>query len=351
MNTIFFPRKDFDVEICNHRHDKKMTYVEQTDELDLSAADIILSKALSRSLRVGGFIGQHAQTLPLSTYIQNRISDSTLRCDYYFPPKNSADSGIEYTEEEFDALYENNRQWFYNLMNRNPSCLSYGYGITNYSTFAKKYFLAGRNSGYYSTYDYGKSFNGSFLGSPNQAYTLDNWINHYASFRWYDNAKTVGVEASLQSLSDVIDVAYASSGMVHNFTHWHQMRSDTTGLLGYDVYDTYFDMLVAKNVNNDIHFCSFGEAVEYMVFRSMISKAVMYRPKNDLSKLIIRMESLNSINVNPILNTPISVKVDLSMTHLAEKIVRCKGGTIYNQTGNIVIVEIPYSEFSGAILY
>lgn len=335
MDCPFLNVIDVDLSVCNHRYDNTMTYVEQTDTLQEPSATNVLTKAFSSGIRVGANIGQHAQTLPLSTFVSDSLTNGTLKCDYYFPAKNDLVSTEQYTENEFDILYESNRAWFSSLIGKDPSVLSYGYGNTNYSEFAKKYFLAGRNSQFNLTVsEYGKSFDNSFLGNPQRSYLLDNFISHVSTYRWYDEAIYIGKAQALQNLADAIDIAYLSGGLVTNFTHWHDVVNIAD-------YDDYFSMLSAKNVNNDIHFCSYGEAVEYMVFRSIVSKVTTYIPRSNVNSINIKIET-DTFDKTDILNTPLSIKFNLTSSILDGKTVQCTGGTIYSQIGNIVMIDVDY---------
>lgn len=354
MEIIFFPKSQYPVSVCNHRYGKGMTFTEQSDESKQDAIDQVLALSYPE-MRFGCFVGKHAVgTLNIEelTYLQ---AIDKLRCDYYFPPKHPSDKTILYSEEEFNNIYTDAVEWFMGFTNRIPSSISYGYGIFNYADFVKSKFLSARNSGEQTTLNsYGLAYNKSFIGAPNKAYNntlteVGEWMNRRSTYRLWNQATSVGIEQALYIISNSIDNAYQNSGWFTNFSHWRDMLSSE--ITFNNLYKPYFDLIKSKTYYNDIHFCSWGEAVEYMVFREMIKNVAMC--KNGIKdELIIAIDVDNKFNINTdLLYTPISLEINLTGTILEGKNVLIKGGTIINTGENIYIVEINYKRINSCILY
>lgn len=360
MKVVFFPRNDYpnNIEICNHRLDKKMTYTEDTDVLPQRAIDYILPMAVTRGINTCVFASMEADTV-LSEYVMTQINNNLLYPDVYFMPTRYAATDI--TEEEIDADYQRYLNWFLPIFGRKPVSFAYSVGNTSYSQFMMKYFLAGRNSGKNEYTDYGTG-----LGNPsNIPYSLSGYISKQSSFRWWDTARqnSDNFAVQIQAVADKIDETLLNGGWVNNFTHWHnvvdldidpitgEVREGREGLPSISAYDDYFAMLAQKNANNEIYFAGYGEAVAYLVYRESISKAVMYSPvgaEND--KLIIRLEAKNVFNIDTdLLQVPISIKFSTTGTPLEGQTIRCDYNLI-SLGNNQYIVEIPYSEYAGAVI-
>lgn len=339
MKTIFFPRSDYDVRVCAHRHDKKMTYIEQTDTLQDNSINQVLELAKNYNIRVGAYIGRHAHSAH-DEDVKKWMDQDLLRCDYYFPPKSSSDSSQVYTESEFNTLYNSNVEWFQKLNHeRTPSVLSFGYGNRNYSHFCERVFLAGR--GGYGGVAIGKDchygyLNGVAIGGGSGG-GIDYWmLRNPCHGMWYDDAKTVGVESALDRLKSMINDAYIKGGMFQNFTHWHQM-SGASGDMGFSAYDAYFKMLKSLDFYNDIHFCSYGEAIEYKTLREAIIKVSAYKP---IGKDYINIVYVTN-ELSHLCNTPITVNVDLTNSGLNLDNLKCHGGRIVSKNGSSVMLDIP----------
>lgn len=358
MDVIFFPRNDYpnNVEVCAHRHGKKMTYTEQTDGLyyihpTTPSYSWFVGYAKSNGIKVGSFAGLASGMEDPDGIIRSDLDNGHIWIDLYSWAPNIADklwrTGTEgqVTEEEWNEAYEEYLlPAFLQLAEKKPVCLSYSYGNTSFQNYITQ-LLGARNSSYNANTDYGVSY-----GNPNNiAYTFNNYKSKPSSTRWYDQAKTNGNDfaGQLAIQSDLIDATMLNGGWLNNFTHWHNYMSDGNEQWG----EAYLDLLASKNVNNEICFAGYGEAVAYLVYRQMITKAVMYSPNaNHNEQLVIRLEATNTLNVDSdLLQVPISVKFSTVGTPLEGQTIKSACNLI-SLGSNQYIVEIPYSRFPVAVI-
>lgn len=357
MEVTFFPRKDYDVEVCNHRYGKAMTYTDQTDSLQLAISYTpYMTLAKSKGVKVGCFayISDFG-----SVSFQNAKQDyenGKLWLDLY-----SYCSSLQYkiehhetiTEQEFEGAYTNELFPAYlAAIGKKPVCLSYAYGNDSFKDYVIPKFLGARNSEpdpNYSSNTYPTDY-GIGLGNPNnEPWSVSRYKSKASSMRWYDAAKSKGNKFSeeLEIVSQKIDETAQNHGWLNNFTHWHNYWQDGNE----EWAESYLTLLAQKKSQKDIYFAGYGEAVAYLVYRSMISKAVMYSPNGaENDKLIIRLEAKNIFNIDTdLLQVPISIKFSTTGTPLAGQTIRCN----YNLASlgnNQYIVEIPYSEYAGAVI-
>ena len=126
-------------------------------------------------------------------------------------------------------------------------------------------------------------------------------------------------------------------GWVNNFTHWHNVVADHRE----KDYERYLDMLAEKNNNGDIHFCSYGEAISYCTYYSLINGLKWYETKDEEGRahcfILLNLLPDDSINTQ-LLQTPISCRIifDHKGEWKCNYPIRCRN--------NEAIVEIPYSQ-------
>ena len=65
MKFTLFPRNDFNVEVCNHRWGRAMTYCENSDTLQVGTYEPIFYSAFKNNIRLGCFVSMDY------TYLQN----------------------------------------------------------------------------------------------------------------------------------------------------------------------------------------------------------------------------------------------------------------------------------------
>lgn len=341
METIFFPRTDYpnNVSICDHYQGKLMTYTEQTDAVREPSFSHIMEMANARNIKVGA--NTYYEDANNIGKIKEYLTQKQLWIDAYSLPV--VGGGIHVTEEEYDLFYQEKiLPYFVNNYGFKPTALSYGYGNESYKQCAKKYFLAGRNSDISGNSDYGVG-----CGNPSDIpYNLTNYISRSSSARWYDavhtSANPISKEESLSNIATLIDNAKQTSGWVNNFTHWHNVEND--GNMA--EYEEYFDLLASKNQDNSIAFLGYGEAVGYLVYRSIIKKVSMYVPKAQNDRIVIRLyaDDADIVTNTELIRTPISVKFSLKGTILEGKKIQCNHNLI-KLSEDEYIVDIPYSRF------
>ena len=346
MDAIFFPRQDYPVEICDHRLGRKMTYTDCTDQFKFGGCyEWITALAKSKGIKIS-FFGYFAEFLA-DNFQQLAIPDfnnGDIWFDVYSYAPNIASKitgGGTITQEEWNTAYNdylgNN---FLIATGRKPIALSYSYNhyqdIQNYAT----QFLGCRKSGYlHNLTSYGIG-----CGIPNDLpYSFDNQKALTPTFEWWDEVMYGAVgrtfEQELQIVSDKIDETILNGGWIRNFTHYHSVYADDT-----QPYDDYMTLLSEKNQNNEIYFAGYGEAVAYLAFRQMISRAVMYSPvEHPSTQLFIRLEAQNTLGIDTdLLQVPISVKFSTVGTPLAGKTITSDCNLINLGNGDY-IVEIPYT--------
>lgn len=348
MDAIFFPRKDYDVEICTHRLGKRMTYTEQTDGLYYVSQTTpsypwFVGYAKSKGVKVGCFAGLSSGFNDPDGVIRADLRSGHIWLDLYSWAPNissklpqSGEAG-QITEEEWNtAYYDYLLPTFTEFTGKKPVALSYSYGNTSFKNYITQ--LGARNSSYNGDTDYGVG-----LGIPNNyAYSFDRYKSKQGTMRWYDYAKSQGNDFSgvLTQVSAKIDETMLNGGWMNNFTHWHNYMSDGNQSWG----EAYLDLLASKNASNEIYFSGYGEAIAYLVYRQMITRAVMYSPvHNQTTQLIIRLQVDNTLGIDTdLLQVPISVKFSTVGTPLAGKTITSDRNLV-SLGGGDYIVEIPYT--------
>ena len=215
--------------------------------------------------------------------------------------------------------------------------MSYAYGNQTYTDYVTPDFLSARNSGKLGGTPYGVGY-----GNPNDLpYSMANYKTRQSTSRWYDDA--VGDSSFVSRLATLrtkVLETKENGGWYNNFTHWHSVITD--GNLS--VYEDYLDLLAELNGDGDIYFAGYGEAVAYLVYRQMVTRAVMYSPTaHHSTQLFIRLEAQNNLGINTdLLVVPISVKFSTVGTPLAGKTLYSDCNLVNLGNGDY-IVEIPYS--------
>lgn len=333
MDAIFFPRQDYPVVICTHRLGKSMTYTEQSDTFQGGAEDIV-SYAVGKGIKFGVFWGK-SDSQYYANIAKPLLRESKLWLDVYCYPVGSNGGVVtrEAYESERDTLFTRMNEWF----GIRPVSMSYAYGNQTYIDYVTPDFLGARNSGKTGGTPYGVGY-----GLPNDIpYSMSAYKSRQSTSRWYDDAVADSSFSNrLQQLASDVEATKQNGGWYNNFTHWHNVIND--GNL--QVYKDYIDLLSSLNQNDDIYFAGYGESVAYLVFRQLITRAVMYSPNAHRSnQLIIRLEAENTLGVNAeLLQVPISVKFSTLGTPLAGHNISSDRNLV--SLGNDeYIVEIPYT--------
>lgn len=359
MDVIFFPRNDYpyNVEICPHRLGKRMTYTEQTDGVLYNISyPQFTALAKTRGIKLGcfyniGYTDPSVADESVRAIVKNDAENGDVWFDIYSMTESlfyKITNRLSISEQEFINAYQTELLPSYQSVfgvDKKPLCLSYAYGNESFSNYITQYFLGARNSGYNADTDYGNGY-----GNPNnQPYSKLRFKSKQGSTRWYDQAKDNNNDfaGQLEIQSALIDATLLNGGWLNNFTHWHNYWQDGNQQWA----ETYLDLLAEKNENDEIYFAGYGEAVAYLVYRQMITRAVMYSPNahaND--QLIIRIEAKNTLDVDTdLLQVPISVKFSTVGTPLEGQSIKSSCNLISLGNGQY-IVEIPYAEYAGAVI-
>lgn len=364
MDAIFFPRSDYAVEVCKHRYGCKMTYTEQSDQIRNEVSGQVLNLAEEFGIKVGAFMFYGNYGNQYAEQAKRLIQDNLFWPDIYFYTPNS--SGDEPVSQEMYIDYRDNYHIPNFLQNygRVPNALSYSYGDTSYEDYAiaDGKWLGGRNSGIDGDTPYGV-VNGVTLGNLTLPYSKSNYMSRASTFRWHDTAFPSSGQCGegisyLNTVDAKIDETLLNGGWLTNFQHWHTIISSeiacgeqaTTADAQGAIYRQYFQMLANKNVNNEICFAGYGEALAYFAYRDSITKAVMYSPKMDNNKLIIRLEVKNNFGVeDALLQVPISIKFSTVGTPLAGQTIKSNCNLI-SLGSDEYIVEIPYGLYPFAVI-
>lgn len=393
MNVVFFPRNDYpnNIEVCKHRLGKKMTYSETTTDIPSYVQNTILpyfvSAHNSAKLRVGTYMGWNYPNAAWNTdYGKQQIADGVIYPDLYFYP-GGTDAEHE-SEEHVLSVWNNDAlPWFLQQFGRVPVAIDFSMGRTGYKQYLASYFLAADSS----ITELNKTDYGVGVGNPNNVpYSQSRYYPRNMNTRVLDYARIdIGNNSAyntpqekgyydyyIAQMGSLIDATLAlpNGGFILNFSHWHDVVKEDYNVVAGVIegvkenrtiivdgrettkaihwgFENYIDMLCQKNANDEIYFAGYGEAVAYLVYRQMITKAVMYSPNahhND--QLVIRLEAKNTLNVDTaLLQVPISVKFSTIGTPLEGQSIKSNCNLI-SLGSNQYIVEIPYSEYAGAVI-
>ena len=245
---------------------------------------------------------------------------------------------------ELTKLSEQINTWYYGLFKKYPSAISYRNGRVDAANQLTGYYLQARNSssGVWNDTDNAPTWYDQRLGVPAQDVTKDLLISRPSTTRfwdWVNSSPNITKQQTLDSVSSIATLTSNNNGWQNNFTHWHSMYKATDPDMKLKVYDEYFPM-IKQSANARIHFCSYGEAAEYMLFRTCITKVTAKTNKNRVSVQVTIADPL-SIPVGRI-NTPISIEVDFTGTYLQGKNVKSTTGKIIRLSSYQVIVEVPF---------
>lgn len=376
MDAIFFPRNDYpnNVEVCAHRFGKSMTYTDSTDTLYGANTYVpYMTMAKARNIKTSCFLRLKVAVDDLGGIVTSDYMNNKIWLDAYANVSEIEEKiihGEVITEEEWNSAYNNSiLPNFYNYTGKKPVALSYAYGNESFQDYVTQ-FLGARGEEAVGETDYGIG-----KGYPSdKPYSFSRYKNKHSTTRWYDQAKwkiasqwredtgNTGYppesvylseeyahfyNEELELLSSKIDETILNGGWMNNFVHWHHYFQNDR----WQYAESYLDVLSQKNANDEIYFSGYGEAVAYLVYRQLITKAVMYSPNaNHSTHLVIRLEARNTLNVDTdLLQVPISVKFSTLGTPLAGQAIRSDCNLI-SLGSNQYIVEIPYSDFPVAII-
>jgi hypothetical protein len=241
-----------------------------------------------------------------------------------------------------DTVSDAHKNYIYSKIGFYPSTLTYGWGNDSGKNVLIGKFLGGRNSleFYGSTPTDAETtfgnYNTKYYGYPNKQLTIYNLISKNNSSRWLDIINPAWynqtIEVADAYLTSEINKTIINKGWFNNFIHW---QNANVGQLGH-----YFNLI--NNIYSNVWKCSYDEIVEYYWYRQLISSLTITNTTNSVIVTINKMTIPDY--VDPLLlQTPISIVVDLSKSQLRNKSVvssNCVG--IKNLGSNKYVFDIPF---------
>lgn len=365
MSTNIFPRNDYNVEVCAHRWNKQMTYVESTDTLSNNNYRPLMLWFFRNNIRAGIFswITAEAQLKAAKELERCGIVNNSLYCTM-----GSTNQGT------MNANARTMREIFKKFFARYPSTYSYQGSDETYYKAATSYFNAGRDNDYadfghpYTFYGYDfqtqlllgslevPSGGGSPVYPERTGFNRFDEMKHFMSMRIPSEVGNHGKYGHQYTWQEALELAiadfrttYGNRGFYNNFCHWHDLgggvKLDVTVLQYKDYIDALGGLTVNNvNVSDNIHFCGFDEAMEYMVARMMLKKISCYTPSDNPDE--IHIVGYFNNNVSPrfrmdCINTPLTIKVDLTGTPLAGQTIAVNYGQVIGLGNNVFLVELP----------
>lgn len=249
---------------------------------------------------------------------------------------------------EFFDMVDILRDYCVDKFGRHLSSGSYRFGEYDYYPMLLQYFLGLRNStfpelGQDGDSNYGKSKDQyNYLGLPQQEATRLNKITAPSTVRYTDMAGT-----SLQRSAYAAEkaaLAITNRGHYNNFIHWHNVSN-------YDTLDGYWGTINTAIGSNFVWRCSYGEAVEYLMLRELVSGIVVNRSGNSV---IINVSSTDPFNglthggfsqaiPQDLITVPISIRINLRGTFLDGEDISVSAGSIRKISDNVFVLQIPFT--------
>lgn len=257
---------------------------------------------------------------------------------------------------ELTKLQENVINWYKNQINRYPSSMSYRNGANGGKDLMIVPFLQCRNSGtgMWNNIENSQTWYGDGLGNPDTPITREVLSSRASSSRFWDWAGSMGstIEESLTGVANLIGLTLTNNGWQNNFTHWHSAYNTSKDELKLKVYDDYFRTISEAKGASRIHFCNYGEASEYLIYKLCIDKVAAYQEGANIKVMVslkdpFKGDKIENSNFDADLpynriNTPISLEVDLSGTFLEGKNIKSNYGKVVNSGSNKIIVQVPF---------
>lgn len=290
---------------------------------------------------------------------------------YNFPTNTTGASNLS----ELRNMDNFQRAGLEELLKRKVSTYSYRNGITTQKWLLKDRFLGARNSSgrlsgpALTSYGF-KQSDGSKLGeffytdaqilvNPDLGWTENHHLNRQNAIQYEsslasggagtDNYQTAhnNFKTYLTSLingGSGIKNLFTSCGWFQEFTHFGNMYQGTgwQGAKG-DIRALYADYLATVESLLSGHFVNrsgYGEIVEYHTLRDSVKRIDLYQLSSTKIRIAVRADRRNEL-----INTPVTVILDLSGTSFAGKnfkpIGGCKG--IRKISSNVFAVDVLYS--------
>lgn len=407
MKTVFWPKNESIPAVkCSHRHGADMTFSMGTDTRVSTSIYAAEWYAFKHNIRIGAFISEiltgydldikvtedtgiyRHDTYYATDYWKNPVSGVIeIIPDYYATTWSSAGAayfavtpgaakvtrypshgqqmydlsggalGMDYPSgtvgasglSEVFGIDDFEKNWFHSILGRYPSAGSYRNGDgRGWKTHLTRW-LSFRNSSPNPTdIDTAAATQyGSGLGNPPAATDRDLFINYPSSARLWDSVYGSGLsEAAVMAFfREGLAQTLANGGWYRVFIHFHSMRDN--GTLSF--FDTVYTNLAAETAGAFVWKCSNGEALEYMFARDSVKRVAAVTRG---AAVLVIVEFENYLNAPlELVNTPLSVEVDLTGTTLAGKTLKASFGKLISLGANKYIVSVPYKgQFSSVQL-
>jgi len=141
-------------------------------------------------------------------------------------------------------------------------------------------------------------------------------------------------EDVLQHCAALLQEAIAARGWYRDFNHWH-----TSPRFELDLGEYYADQRAAMGVQ-DVACLGFGEALQHKFLRDMASVAAR-ETVNGVELKVTYADPYGTLPLN-VFHIPLSVRVDLRQTALANREVSADGCAVRKGGANVVVVEVPF---------
>lgn len=239
------------------------------------------------------------------------------------------------------GLIANHINYFYELSGLTLTTGSYENGRTEIARLLIPYMLGLRNSSYSYTGD---------SNIDNSAVQRLSSISRASSTRSWDAFRSnqfASLQDALTYAAGEIDKALLSYGWFNEFMHWHSLYEQNTP----EDFDTIFSAFGNATLNKDIWAAGYNEAVEYAFLRDTIDLVGSFIDGDTVVIALGTQDRFKGTDTNGIpnnvdfslLQTPVSIEIDLTGTPLSGKDIKCKQAYSIRKLGsNKYIINIPF---------
>lgn len=261
---------------------------------------------------------------------------------------------------ELYAIVNAEQNYFLSQLKRLVSAASYRNGRDESAIPMLPFWLGNRNSnpspipssGTANTF-YGYDLDGNPLGEGADMNIRQFFASYPSSYRWWDswhsggNSKVAATSYYTSNLAATI----LNGGWYRDFAHWHTVQS--SGEM--NEMDAFLQTFRDTVDTDFVWTCSNGEALEYMMLRTMCSRVIAKENEQGVYVLCDVSDPFKGGNIDGIsttlpidsINIPLSVKVDLTDTTLSGKSIKASYGKLISLGSDVYIVQVPYSKFDG----
>lgn len=222
--------------------------------------------------------------------------------------------------------------------------ISYMNGRTESSTLLMPYFLFGRNSvsSKFGDNPTNVSYNGNRNELLNKANNTRVWDSAGAG-----NGTIETWNREIGFAKEQVRLAITNNGIYNDFTHWHSVY-DTNTL---DYFKLYYEGIRNEIGNDNVWCAGVNQAYEYYFIRESVRSLGSFEHENkvfiayevhDKYKELLQNGISQKLDCS-LLDTPISIEIDLTGTSLAGKNIQCRNAQSIRSLGsNLYILNLPY---------